>query len=91
MSVFVLIYLLIFGFSRIQANKAAIKAMVLNRIGYFGLVIRVLIFFVVYNAVYYATVFAVIPLFSTKSFNFLSINFDLISVLCLFFICRCSR
>ena len=33
-------YLLInFWFTRIQANKAAIKAMVLNRIGDFGLVI----------------------------------------------------
>merc|ERR1712024_299630 len=51
-------YLLInFWFTRIQANKAAIKAMVLNRIGDFGLVIGIFIIFVQFKAVDYATVF----------------------------------
>ena len=40
-------YLLInFWYTRIQANKAAIKAMVLNRIGDFGLILGILIIFV---------------------------------------------
>ena len=78
-------YLLInFWFTRIQANKAAIKAMVLNRIGDFGLVIGILIIFVEYKAVDYATVFAITPIFTEKFFNFLSFNFDLISVICFF-------
>jgi len=78
-------YLLInFWFTRIQANKAAIKAMVLNRIGDFGLVIGILIVFVEYKAVDYATVFAITPIFTNKLFNFLTFNFDLISIICFF-------
>lgn len=78
-------YLLInFWFTRIQANKAAIKAMVLNRIGDFGLVIGILIIFVEYKAVDYATVFAVTPILTNKIFSFLSFDFDLISIICFF-------
>jgi NADH-ubiquinone oxidoreductase chain 5 len=78
-------YLLInFWFTRIQANKAAIKAMILNRIGDFGLVLGILIVFVEYKAVDYATVFAITPIFIDKFFNFLSFDFDLISIICFF-------
>ncbi len=78
-------YLLInFWFTRIQANKAAIKAMILNRIGDFGLVIGILIIFVEYRAVDYATVFAITPIFTQKVYNFLSFDFDLISIICFF-------
>jgi NADH-ubiquinone oxidoreductase chain 5 len=75
-------YLLInFWFTRIQANKAAIKAMVLNRIGDFGLVLGILIIFVKYKAVDYATVFAMTPLFINHSFIFLNMNFNLIDII----------
>ena len=75
-------YLLInFWFTRIQANKAAIKAMVLNRIGDFGLVLGILIIFVKLKAVDYATVFSIIPLFSDQDFIFLNINFNLIDII----------
>ena len=74
-------YLLInFWFTRIQANKAAIKAMVLNRIGDFGLVLGILIIFVKFKAVDYATVFAIMPLFVEHNFIFLNINFNLIDI-----------
>ena len=52
-----------FWFTRIQANKAAIKAMVLNRIGDFGLVIGIFIIFLKFKAVDYATVFSLVPFF----------------------------
>jgi NADH-ubiquinone oxidoreductase chain 5 len=75
-------YLLInFWFTRIQANKAAIKAMVLNRIGDFGLVLGILIIFVKYKAVDYATVFALTPLFINDNFIFLNISFNLIDII----------
>jgi len=78
-------YLLInFWFTRIQANKAAIKAMVLNRIGDFGLVLGILIIFVEYKAVDYATVFAVTPILVGNSFSFLGFDFDLITIICFF-------
>merc|ERR1712115_247568 len=48
-------YLLInFWFTRIQANKAAIKAMVVNRIGDFGLALGIFAIYVNYKAVDYA-------------------------------------
>ena len=75
-------YLLInFWFTRIQANKAAIKAMVLNRIGDFSLVLGILTMFVKYKAVDYATVFALTPLFVGEKFLFLNLEFDLLSVI----------
>jgi len=75
-------YLLInFWFTRIQANKAAIKAMVLNRIGDFALVLGILIIFVRYKAVDYATVFALTPLFRHDNFIFLNLNFNLIDII----------
>ena len=78
-------YLLInFWFTRIQANKAAIKAMILNRIGDFGLVVGILIVFVEYQAVDYATVFAVTPTLTGKVYHFLGFDFDLISIICFF-------
>ena len=58
--------------------------MILNRIGGFGLVIVILILFVEYKALDYATVFAVTPIVTNKFFNFLSFDFDLISIICFF-------
>ncbi len=75
-------YLLInFWFTRIQANKAAIKAMVLNRIGDFGLVLGILIIFIQYKAVDYATVFAMTPFFIKNNFIFLNLSFNLIDII----------
>jgi formate hydrogenlyase subunit 3/multisubunit Na+/H+ antiporter MnhD subunit len=75
-------YLLInFWFTRIQANKAAIKAMILNRIGDFGLVLGILVIFVSFKAVDYGSVFSLAPLFVGEKFNFLNFNFDLLNVI----------
>merc|ERR1711957_512391 len=72
-------YLLInFWFTRIQANKAAIKAMIVNRIGDFGLALGIFTIFVKYGAVDYATVFALTPFFVDETFNFLNMEVDLL-------------
>lgn len=72
-------YLLInFWFTRIQANKAAIKAMILNRIGDFSLILGILTIFVTFKAVDYATVFALTPLFSSTKINFMNYNLNLL-------------
>lgn len=75
-----------FWFTRIQANKAAIKAMILNRIGDFGLVLGILTIFVNYQAVDYATVFSLTPMFSGEFINFLNFNLEILTVIgfCLF-------
>ena len=76
-------YLLInFWFTRIQANKAAIKAMVLNRIGDFGLALGIIAIYINYKSVDYATVFALTPFFKNVTFQFLIFELDILSVIC---------
>lgn len=70
-----------FWFTRIQANKAAIKAMIVNRIGDFGLALGILTIFVKYQAVDYATVFAITPKFVDQTFNFLNFDLNLLNVI----------
>ena len=56
-------YLLInFWFTRIQANKAAIKAMLVNRIGDFSLLLAIFAIYFVFNSLDYDTVFSLVPL-----------------------------
>jgi NADH-ubiquinone oxidoreductase chain 5 len=75
-------YLLInFWFIRLQANKAAIKAMILNRVGDFGLIVGVLIIFVNFKAVDYATIFSLVPFFIGETFIFFNIEFNLIEII----------
>jgi NADH-ubiquinone oxidoreductase chain 5 len=78
-------YLLInFWYTRIQANKAAIKAMVMNRIGDFCLLIGMLLIFMHYKAVDYATVAVLTPFFKEKTINFLNFDFHLLSLIGIF-------
>jgi proton-translocating NADH-quinone oxidoreductase chain L len=56
-------YLLInFWFTRIQANKAAIKAMLVNRIGDFFLLLGMFTLYLVFNTLDYDIIFNLIPL-----------------------------
>ena len=78
-------YLLInFWFTRVQANKAAIKAMIINRIGDFCLIIAILILFVNFKAVDYATIASLAPLFKMQTINFLNMDFNILSLVCIF-------
>jgi NADH-ubiquinone oxidoreductase chain 5 len=78
-------YLLInFWFTRIQANKAAIKAMVVNRIGDFGLSLGILTLFIHFKAVDYATIFSLIPFYENENFYFLNFEFNLLSLISFF-------
>jgi proton-translocating NADH-quinone oxidoreductase chain L len=56
-------YLLInFWFTRIQANKAAIKAMLVNRVGDFFLLLAIFAIYFVFNSLDYDVVFGLAPL-----------------------------
>ncbi len=78
-------YLLInFWFTRVQANKAAIKAMIINRIGDFSLIIGILIMFVYFKSVDYATVASLTPFFKTQTVNFLNMDLNLLTLICVF-------
>lgn len=75
-------YLLInFWFTRIQANKAAIKAMVVNRIGDFGLALGIFTIFIKFKAVDYSTVFSMVPFFCEDTIIFLNVEIKLMSLI----------
>ena len=73
-----------FWFTRVQANKAAIKAMILNRIGDFCLIMGILIIFIQFKSIDYTTVAALTPFFKTKTVNFLNIDFNILFIIGLF-------
>lgn len=73
-----------FWFTRIQANKAAIKAMILNRIGDFSLVIGILLIFMNYKSVDYASVAVLTPFFKDANVNFLNMNLHLLTIIGVF-------
>jgi NADH-ubiquinone oxidoreductase chain 5 len=62
-------YLLInFWFTRYQANKSALKAIILNRIGDFGLVLAIAGIFSIFKSLDYSIVFSTAYLFSDFDF-----------------------
>lgn len=77
-------YLLVgFWYTRIQANKAAMKAMIVNRVGDFGLSLGIMAIFFAFKAVDFSTVFATAPALAGKTFIFFNTEFDLLTVICL--------
>jgi NADH-quinone oxidoreductase subunit L len=77
-------YLLIgFWYHKPQANAAAIKAFIVNRIGDFGFSLGIFAVFMITGAIDFDTVFAQAPALSGKSMHFLSWNLDALTVICL--------
>jgi NADH-ubiquinone oxidoreductase chain 5 len=77
-------YLLInFWFTRLQANKASIKAMIVNRISDLILIIGVLILFYNLRTVEYFTTFAAIVIAKPFTFVFFNYNWSIIDIICL--------
>ena len=70
-----------FWFARIQANKAAIKAMVINRIGDFGLALGIFLMFKTFKTVDYSTVFALAPFFLETKIQILSENYYVLNTI----------
>jgi proton-translocating NADH-quinone oxidoreductase chain L len=80
-------YLMInFWFTRLQANKASIKAMLVNRVGDFGLALGIMTCFSVFKSVNFATIFASTPFLANTSILFFNHSFDTLTVIaiCLF-------
>ena len=78
-------YLLIsFWNTRVQANKAALKALIVNRIGDFGFLCGLLILFYYFRTVDFSIVFVLAPFFKNISMNLFGFNFDILNVICFF-------
>ena len=77
-------YLLIgFWYTRPTANAAAIKAFVVNRVGDFGFALGILAIYLVFDSVDYATVFAAAPAMDGTKLDFLGMEVDTLSTVCL--------
>lgn len=77
-------YLLInFWFTRLQASKASIKAMLVNRIGDFGLSLGIMAIFSVFKSVDFLSVFSCAPHFADTLFIFCNIEYGLLNVICI--------
>src|SRR5271169_5571253 len=77
-------YLLIgFWYYKPEANAAAIKAFVVNRVGDFGFSLGIFALFYLTGAIDFDTVFAQAPGLVGKSLHFLSWDFDALTVVCL--------
>nr|YP_009511909.1 NADH dehydrogenase subunit 5 [Gracilariopsis longissima]AXI97836.1 NADH dehydrogenase subunit 5 [Gracilariopsis longissima]UAD89938.1 NADH dehydrogenase subunit 5 [Gracilariopsis longissima] len=78
-------YLLInFWFTRLAANQSAIKALVVNRIGDFGLSLGILTTFYIFQSVDYYTIFSLTPLLSDSFLNFGGFNVSSITLIGIF-------
>jgi NADH-quinone oxidoreductase subunit L len=77
-------YLLIgFWYHRPEANAAAIKAFIVNRIGDFGFSLGIFAVFYLTGAVDFDTIFAQAPALAGKSFHFLSWDVNALTAVCL--------
>lgn len=80
-------YLLInFWFTRIQANKSAIKAMIVNRIGDVGLALAMFVTYDIFKSLKFSVIFATVDLLKDSTLNFLFVScnaFTIIGILLL--------
>src|SRR5438093_5901921 len=77
-------YLLIgFWFHKPEANAAAIKAFIVNRVGDFGFSLGIFAVFMMIGAVDLDTVFAGAPSLAGKTIDFFGIHADALTLICL--------
>ena len=76
-------FLIGFWFKKESANKAAIKAFVVNRVGDFGFALGIFLIFYLFGSVNYSEVFAKIPNITDKDLVFLGITFNAVDLICL--------
>lgn len=78
-------YLLInFWYTRIQANKSAIKAMLVNRIGDIGLAIAMFAIYNVFGTLDFTTIFPMVELVSSNELVFFNFKFNALSIIGIF-------
>jgi NADH-quinone oxidoreductase subunit L len=77
-------YLLIgFWYQKPEANAAAIKAFIVNRVGDFGFALGIFGIFVVFQSINFDAVFATAPEKAGQTMGFLGYEVDILTTLCL--------
>jgi NADH-ubiquinone oxidoreductase chain 5 len=83
-------YLLInFWYTRVEANKAAIKAIIINKIGDFGILVGILLLYVYTGSVNYNTMFSVVSILKDHSFTFMGLDVSLLDTIAIFLFIGC--
>jgi len=67
-----------------MANKSAIKALLVNKIGDIFLIITICIFFYYFKTLDFTVIFILYPFFLIKKFIFININFNLLNSIAFF-------
>lgn len=76
-------YLLIsFWYTRLQANKSAIKALIVNRVADLALTIGMVSIFFVFKSLDFHTIFALVPFVVSSQFTFLGYEISALSTIC---------
>ncbi len=76
-------FLIGFWFKKESANKAAIKAFVVNRVGDFGFALGIFLIFYLFGTVNYSEVFNQISNITDENLKFLGITFNAVDLICL--------
>ena len=78
-------YLLIsFWNTRVQASKASLKALIINRVGDFGFIVGVALIFYFFRSVDFSIIFILTPYFSEYTYSFYNYNLNCINSICFF-------
>jgi NADH-ubiquinone oxidoreductase chain 5 len=78
-------YLLInFWFTRLQANKAALKAVIVNRVGDFSLAIAMFLIFYFFKSLNYEDIFPGVHYFKEVKIHFFFLEVYILDLLCFF-------
>ncbi len=76
-------FLIGFWFKKESANKAAIKAFIVNRVGDFGFALGIFLIFYLFGTVNYSEVFNQISNVTDENLLFLGITFNAVDLICL--------
>ena len=76
-------FLIGFWFKKDSANKAAIKAFLVNRVGDFGFALGIFLIFYLFGTTNYDEIFTQVPQFTNQQISFLGITFKSIDLICI--------
>ncbi len=76
-------FLIGFWFKKDSANKAAIKAFIVNRVGDFGFALGIFLIFYLFGTVNYDEVFSQIPQYINNEISFFYISLNAINLICI--------
>nr|YP_011017722.1 NADH dehydrogenase subunit 5 [Griffithsia okiensis]WQF69545.1 NADH dehydrogenase subunit 5 [Griffithsia okiensis] len=80
-------YLLInFWNTRLSANRSALKALIVNRIGDFGLIFSIILIFYLFKSFNFSTIFSLVPFFIDYNFCILNYSINCITLIGVFLI-----